>query len=218
MSAYLCNERRYGMEDILIEMLEEARKRLDIHPKVLCRGICTEEMYYMVLDEKRTIDRVTIKRLLSRLGVDNGNYEHFLENEDYEIWRGRMNIINAIEKNLIEEAKKLLKEYGAYDKDDRNVNRANVDKQFCIFMELQIMRHIDKQDYESKAKYMYGEALRQTVTYIEEMPMNDYLLSPLEFNLYFEYERRKADCSKDNELLDLYKKFFKYIMWESSII
>lgn len=84
------------MEDKLVEMLVSARREQNITCEALCQGICTKDMYSKVERGDRVLDRIAIKRLLARLGVDNGSYEKYLEYTDYIVWKIRMDIINAI--------------------------------------------------------------------------------------------------------------------------
>ena len=85
------------IEDKLLEMIVETRKKLNIPTSILCEGICSVQMYNSVINGKRFFDRITIKRFFARMGVDNANYEHYLHYDDYDVWLHRMRLINAIE-------------------------------------------------------------------------------------------------------------------------
>ncbi len=147
------------MEDIYVKMLVEERKRLGVSAKTLCDGICSEDMYYKVESGKSTIDRISIKRLLARLGVDNANYDHYLEYSDYIVWKNRMDIINSIEDGEYEKAAITLHQYKEHIYKVKNLSRANIEEQFCIFMELQIIRCTDSVKYNQIAKEIYRKAL-----------------------------------------------------------
>ena len=122
---------------------------------------------------ERVLDRMAIKRLLSRLGVDNGSYENYLEYADYIEWKTRMDIVNAIEKQELAKAERLLEKYFLSDKDARNSSRDNIQQQFYIFMKLQIIRHKNREEYEKKACGMYEEALKKTVPNIDKSHINN---------------------------------------------
>ena len=199
------------MDDKLLEMLGTARKEQNIASKLLCEGICTEDMYNKVERGERVLDRMAIKRLLSRLGVDNGSYENYLEYADYIEWKTRMDIVNAIEKQELAKAERLLEKYFLSDKDARNSSRDNIQQQFYIFMKLQIIRHKNREEYEKKACGMYEEALKKTVPNIDKSHINNVLLSPVEFIMAVEYKRRKKPYESVEAILKMYKEFFEYM-------
>ena len=199
------------MEDKLVEMLVSARREQNITCEALCQGICTKDMYSKVERGDRVLDRIAIKRLLARLGVDNGSYEKYLEYTDYIVWKIRMDIINAIEKGELLEAEKLLEEYCLFSRKSEKNGRDNLQQQFCTFMELQIIRHRDEQKYEGIACEMYKSALKCTVPSIDETSLDKILLSTVEFIIAVEYKRRKKAFESVEELWEMYEKFFRYI-------
>lgn len=199
------------MEDIYVKMIAEERKKMGIPIKDLCEGICSEDLYYLLENDKCSVDRITMKRFLARLGVDNADYEHYLEYPDYEVWQKRMKIIKLIEDGMLEEAEKLLDEYFVYDGKVRNTSREGIELQFCIFMKLQIMRHRDTYEYEKNALKLYEQAVKQTVPRVDEKPLKKLVLSPLEFNLVLEYRHRKEKYKTKQEIIDKFSEYFEYI-------
>ena len=157
------------------------------------------------------MDRITIKRLLARIGIDNADYEHYLEYSDFEVWQKRLKIINLIEDGMLEEAEQLLDEYFVYDDNVRNTSREGIELQFCIFMRLQIMRHRDLDEYEKNALKLYEQAVKQTVPGVDEKPLKKLVLSPLEFNLVLEYKRRKEKYKTKQEIMDRFGDYIEYI-------
>ena len=175
------------MEDIFVNMLAEERERLGVSAKVLCDGICSEDMYYKVENGKSTLDRISVKRLLARLGVDNANYDHYLEYSDYMVWKNRMDIINSIEDGEYEKATEMLQSYRNYISKIKNKSRINIEEQFYAFMSLQILRYYNRKEYEVSAKSLYEEALKATVPYFNNKKLNRLMLSPMEINLVIDY-------------------------------
>ena len=194
-----------------MQMLAAARKKREKASEVLSEGICTKDMYNKSERGERILDRMKIKRLLARLGVDNGSYENYLEYADYIVWKVRMEIINSIERHELVKAEELLNNYYSCDVDGRSKNNDNIPKQFLIFMKLQIIRHKSGAEYKIKAFEMYEEALKQTVPNIDSKSINNLLLSPLELVLAVEYKRRKNHYTSVEELFGLYEEFFEYI-------
>lgn len=198
------------MNDVYVQMLLDARNKQNLSTTVLCEGLYTEDMFYLVESGRRHMDRGTAKHLLERAGVDNGNYEHYLDYPDYEEWKRRMRIINCIEDDCLDEAKSLLNEYKSYDDFQTNQIRQKIKKQFCIFMEIQVMKHRGNMRNDID---MYEEALKLTVPNIDKKPLKKLLLSPIEFILALEYKSRKyADTTMSVEdKLRMYEEFFNYI-------
>ena len=200
------------MEDKLLDMVLETKKKLKISTSLLCQGICTEEMYYMVINEKRFFDRITIKRFLARMGVDNANYEHYLHYDDYDVWLHRMRLINAIESGQNETANKLLNDYLKNSIEVAlSKSRSGIEEQFCIFMELQITRHESMEKYERDAEKMYEKAIKLTVPNIDNVDIKELLLSPLEFCLVLEYVRRRDKNTSWENKWKMYRRFVSYI-------
>lgn len=199
------------MEDIYVKILVEEQDKLGIPPKKLCHGICTEEMLCQVRSGEKFMDRVTVKRLLARLGVDNADYSHYLEAPDYNTWLKRMKIINAVEDGKIAEAESLLSDYDLPESSARNKSRVNIEKQFYTFMKLQIMRNSNEDAYEKCAGEMYGEAVKLTVPDIDIKNINEVLLSPLEYNLVLEYRRRSFTEKSLQDTICMYRELLKYL-------
>lgn len=198
------------MENSLLGLIREEQKRRKIPAATLCEGICTEGMYSMMVNEKRMLDRITIKRLLARMGVENGDYEHFLHFLDYDAWIKRMNIINAIEKGWISKAESSIKEYNPCVMENSKTCRWLIEEQFKIFMKLQIARHKSVEEYNGIAYKMYEKAVKKTVSNIDNVDMDKLLLSPLEYCLVLEYKRRKGYSSWGKKW-DMYKELISYI-------
>ncbi len=199
------------MEDIYVKMIIRERERLGVSAKVLCEGICTEDMYYKVESGSKTIDRVSIKRLLARLGVDNGNYAHFLGCFDYAIWEKRVQIINLIEDDRLDEAECLLNSYPVLENNVKNKSRINIENQFCDFMKLQILKKREKCIFKKEYKDIIEKALKRTVPKADSKPLDKLLLSPLEMNLYLEYVRCIYNDKTVNDKWNMYINLLEYI-------
>lgn len=199
------------MSDKLITLLHDARKNGGVSIGQLCAGICSESMYEKIERGQKSIDRESLKRLLARLGIDSGEYEHYLEYPDYDKWCHRMKIINHIEDGMYVEADELLDKYIVEAPTRYNKTRVNIEKQFVIFMRLQIMRNLEPQRYEKEARAMYERALKLTVPHIDKTPLKDIMLSPIEYNLVLEYKMRQNRGKSCKEILDVYTELLEYL-------
>ncbi len=196
------------MEDRMVELLKHAQKKFKIKPEVLCAGICTEEMYHMVIKGNRFFDRITVKRLIARVGLDNALYDNYLHYSDYCVWVKRTRIINAILESKTNEAEKLLTMYFTPEKNNSD-SRINIEKQFEVFMSLQVLKIKSEEEYEKVAATKYKEALNYTVS-IEDAKKAKLLLSPVELCMYIEYLRRTNNFGID-EIWNMYVDLISYI-------
>ncbi len=197
------------IEDTYMRLLVNEQVKLNIDVEQLCEGICTEQVYRKMLSGERVLSRAMVKRLLARLGVDNANYEHYLDKPDYDVWIKRMKIINAIEDDNIELAEKLLEEYMPEGLDERKSHRHNLETQFGQFMRLQIMKHRESENMDNAA--MYKETLMLTVPNLEMKPTKGLLLSPLELCLLTEYISASSKDEPVEATLEAYRELLSYI-------
>lgn len=199
------------MCDTYTHILISERTKLNISSRMLCEGICSEDMYYKVENGQSSMDRISIKRLLARLGVDNGDYENYLDYDEYETWKKRKELINYIEDGDVTKANEILGSYYARGNHVKNKSRIKIEKQFEMFMHLQIMKISDKSEYERKAKELYEKALKITVPQIDDKPLDKLLLSPVELNLVLEYKSRMVEGKTLYDIIEMYEEMLKYI-------
>ena len=193
------------MSDVYVNIIMDARDKLGISVADMCEGVYTADMFYLVEHSDRDMDRVIAKRLLARLGVDNGNYEHYLDYPAYEAWRRRMRLINCIEDDKLDEAEQILAEYMqcfAKIKDSRK----KIEKQFYLFMKLQLLKHKGEE-----RDNVYEAALKLTVPNIDKKPVGKLILSPLEVVLVLEYKRRQYINASMDEKLQFYEELLEYV-------
>ena len=199
------------MNEKLIRLLRDARKSSGATMGRVCAGICSESMYEKIESGRKSIDRESLKRLLARLGIDSGEYEHYLEYPDYDKWSHKMRIINRIEDGEYEEAKVLLDKYVLEAPTRYNKSRVNIEKQFIEFMQLQIMKNVEPERYKKEAGAIYEEILKLTVPYIDKMALEDIMLSPIEYNLLLECKSRQSKGCSCEEILESYISLLDYL-------
>ena len=199
------------MNDSYVQMLINERRKQKVSMRQLCEGVYSVDMFHLVEKGQRSLDRVTAKRLLARLGVDNGNYEHYLEYSNYEMWLQRMRLINYIEDGKLEEAERLLDNYIVCDSNAKNKSREKIENQFYIFMQLQILKHKKSKTSEDYMETMFEEALKLTVPNVDVQPLKKLRLSPLEITLVLEYKSRKNAKKSVQEKLSVYEELLEYV-------
>ncbi len=200
------------MDSIYVKMIINEQNKQKVSSSALCEGIYSADMFQLVKKGKRSMDRVTAKRLLARLGVDNGNYEYYLEYPNYETWKRRKQIINAIEDDRLSDAESLLDEYASREDNTRNKSRDRIERQFYLFMKLQIMKHKAKEEIWCKAPYdIVEKALKLTVPGIDNKPLSELRLSPVEIALVLEYRIVKYKDASLKEKLCMYEELIYYI-------
>ncbi len=199
------------IEDAYVRMLIYEREKTGISSRALCEGVYKEDMFYLVERGKRSMDRVTAKRLLARLGVDNGNYEHYLDAPDYEVWKKRMSIISKIDDGKIEEAQTLLTEYSIDRINDKDISRGNIEKQFCLFMQAQILKNKVDGDYKEIIAQLYEHAVKLTVPNIDRTKLTKLVLSPLETILVLERKRYNDYNQGFDGVIAMYREFIEYV-------
>ncbi len=162
-------------------LIRKAREIQGITLEALCKDLCSFSMMGKIERGERLAGKELRDRILARLGVCSDGYENFLFHEDYLVWKRQQRIVNAIEKSDFETAEKELAIY------EKKKGDYNLEKQFCLVMRAQIMqkRH---EDPAAIAK-MYEEAVKLTVSDIEQVSIKDLCLSVQELDMILEYER-----------------------------
>lgn len=190
----------------IIDLLHNSRKKQKVNVEQLCAGICTSSMLSKVESGKRSINRNCLNRLLARLGIDQKKYEKYLYYNDYDEWKVKNDIINAIEDGELQKAEKLV---GRYESEYANAGK--IELQFSLFMKIQILQHkkdaVDSKEIEN----LYREAMLLTVPGAYEEETSKLLLSTDELNLVLECRNRELDSEDVYEIYDIYKGFIDYI-------
>lgn len=152
-------------------------------------------------------------RLMNRLGVSVDDYEVYLDEQEYNLWSMRQNIIVALMNEDVNLAEKCLEAYI----DAENMEN-KLCQQFVLAMRAECIRlsgneagetHGMNQEYDSDKKLceLYGEAVRLTVPYVDCDEWGDKLLSAQELNLILEYARYSENKERDK----LYRNILSYL-------
>lgn len=162
-------------------LIKKAREIQGITLEDLCKDICSSSLMGRIEKGERYANKELRDRILARLGVCSDGYENFLFYDDYLVWKQKQRIVNSIEKSDFQEAEKLLEAYEKECEEDK------LGRQFCMVMRVQIMqkRHEDK----APIARIYEEAVKLTVSDIDNALIKDLCLSVQELDMILEYER-----------------------------
>lgn len=188
------------------EMLRNSRIAQQVNMAQLAEGVCTRSMLQKVEYGERTVNRNSLNRLLARLGVDQKKYEKYLYYTEYDEWKLKNDIINAVEENRLQLAKELL---GAYEKAYAHIG--DIELQFLKFMKAQVLQHMNPQDCSDEIYRLYREAMLLTVPNVYEKETITLMLSTDELNLVLECRNREMYTTDVYEIFDIYRGFIKYI-------
>ncbi|MDE6054914.1 MAG: helix-turn-helix domain-containing protein [Lachnospiraceae bacterium] len=183
-------------------LIRKAREIQGITLEALCKDLCSFSMMGKIERGERLAGKELRDRILARLGVCSDGYENFLFYEDYLVWKRQQRIVNAIEKSDFETAEKELAIY------EKKKGDYNLEKQFCLVMRAQIMQKCHE-DPAAIAK-MYEEAVKLTVSDIEQVSIKDLCLSVQELDMILEYER----CCRPECLASRCEEILAYISSE----
>lgn len=190
----------------IVEMLRNSRRTQNVNLEQLAEGVCTRSMLQKVEYGERTVNRNSLNRLLARLGVDQKKYEKYLYYTEYDEWKLKNDIINAIEDGKLELAESLIDDY---DKDYFSIG--NIEQQFSIFMRAQILQHKNSSEYDDELYNLYQQAMLLTVPNAYERETSSLMLSTDELNLILECRNREMYTNDAFEIFDIYRGFIKYI-------
>lgn len=190
----------------IIKMLHNMRVEQKVQVGCLCNGICTKSMLEKIERGDRFINRNSLNRLLSRLGIDQKKYEKYLDYMDYDEWKDRNDIINAIEDGRLQRAEELLKKY-----DETWTKNRKIEKQFYIFMKLQILQKENPLADSKEIYNLYKEAATITIPDVNEVALDKMLLSTDEVNLVLECRSREIHSKDVLEIFAVYRELLDYM-------
>lgn len=180
------------------------RTRKGISVETLCEGICTQSFLSSIESGKKTTNLLLLEILLQRLGVSEDGYESYLSKNDYLIWVKRYKIINYIESNQIDNAKKELELY------KNNVcNNNKLHLQYILHIESKIIV-LEQKDYKL-AYNKLEQAIKLTVPRINKINLINLILSFKELFLIIECAKLKELAFVGTSSQKIYEKVLKYI-------
>lgn len=183
-----------------IAFVHKLRKQQNYTLEQVCEGICSPGTIHSMENGKWKSDKLVRNHILDRLGVGAEDYEHFLDVAEYNRWEIRHRILHCITFGEPGKAGELLEEYKkTYDMGN------NLEKQFCLGMEVQIQRRLGCPKEELSA--LLEEAAALTVLELSHKPLEQLALSVRELNLILEAEQYR----REGERAGQYRKIVAYI-------
>ena len=161
------------------EFLREEREERGISSEMLCEGLCSSSMMIKIEEGERAADKLMRGRLFGRLGLAERAMEDFVPLEEYEEWRKRECIVNAVEKGDTALAGKLLRQYKKVWTEE---NRLEHQQMLCLGVQCMIRAGSPAEEIVTAQE----EALRLTVPRWRKVPLQELLLSLEELDMILE--------------------------------
>lgn len=184
--------------------LKSVREQVDVSGDVLGEGVVDQGYLSKIEAGLRPAGKMLRNRLLGRMGVTTDMYENLLDNEDYAVWEWQQKILQAVHRKDFQTAEQLIE--GC---DIAGLEEEQIRNQFCLMMKAEIMR---QQGADNAALgRCYGQAVRLTVPRVEEVYVEDKMLSVLEINTILEYEYYTGGNSALGEFAAKCRRLMKYV-------
>ena len=183
-----------------IRMSREARgySQLDI-----CDGICSIATLSLIEDGKEKADYWTLEALLDRMRVNKTEYDFFLDDDTFALYKIREAIKLKIKKKECEEAEKKLAVY------QEKYGEGNLHRQFLFLQEAYLERTKPESDKDKK-KELFQKAIAVTAPNYKEIFEKKGALSNLELECIAEI----IHCTESPEERELEcEALYKYFQW-----
>ncbi len=177
------------------EFLREEREEQGIDSEILCEGLCSSSMIVKIESGERAADKLMRGRLFGRLGLAERAFEDFVPVEEYEEWRKRECIVNAVEKGATALAGKLLRQYKKVWTEENRLEHQQI---LCLGVQCMIRAGSPAEEIVTAQE----EALRLTVPRWRKVPLQELLLSMEELDMILECLRWQQS-SKVADYLEL---------------
>lgn len=177
------------------------REKYSFRQEKVCSGICSVATLSKVENGNKIIDSLVAESLLGRIGKEVLQFEILLNDNDYQLWRIRQEILRAVSSNKYGEARKLLTDYR------KKMPEEGVHEQFCLYHEAQIA--IKERGVSNEICEWLYKALKLTKPEIDNQNEENILYNPMEIKLivqllhynYWAWEEK----DKEDELLRLFR-------------
>ena len=93
---------------LFVRMIREAK---GYNQEEICEGICSLATLSRIETGERMVDFLTVESLLARMKVEKSEYEFVLDEEEYELYQQREEIISLIQRQQYDKAKRKLLYY-----------------------------------------------------------------------------------------------------------
>lgn len=160
--------------------ITEMREKHNVGMDKLCEGVCSLSMLGRFESGERFPDKLTRDRLFARMGENADSYENYLDFDEYNRWKLRQQILQAVVNPDKKKAKLLLERY-----QKENGMRKALERQFVLAIETMLLKR-ETGMAETVAKN-YENAVKLTIPRIEKISLKQLKLSMQELYLITEY-------------------------------
>lgn len=173
--------------------LKQVRMEANVRLDQLSRDLMTSSNLARIEKGQRLVCKNMRDRLLGRLGVSADLYENMLNHEDFEAWEQQRNILCAIEQGVLQKAQDLI---NLYDRQEPQAGKDKIKLQFCLVMQAELLKQ--QKAAPQTIGDCYERAVRLTVPDVDELHIEQRLLSVQEVNMILEYHfyHRGADFAE----------------------
>ena len=159
--------------------IKAVRESQGVRTEAACKGLCTTSGWNRFENGNRMAEKLMGDRIVSRLGISGEKYEDYLKQSEYNRWKHRMRIVQAIKDKSLEYAKEELISYETLYKHN------SINHQFIYTMRYMI-RTLEGAP-EDELLQLVKTALKCTVTSMKKAMEGKLLLCDQEINLLVEY-------------------------------
>jgi transcriptional regulator with XRE-family HTH domain len=186
------------------------RDTYHISQSKLCKGLCSVSTLSRIEAGERDVDAFILETLLERLGKIPNQYELIVSDFDYEAYRRRTKIIKLIDNKAINEANKLIKDYGEFA-----AGKGSPHIQFILVCQANINEL--NGGYPETTIDILMEAISCTVPDFNTNVISDYFLSNSEFNIILDILHKMISLGMADRASKILDQIINYLYWHNQM-
>ena len=199
---------KYEKDEINFYVFLNAMRQIyNVTLEQLSEGLYTKSAMKRIESGERLPEKLMRDRLMARMGISGENYEDYLQNEEYDRWKLRQEMLNCVQAKDWNVLEAKVKEYEAIEK------YSKVEEQFLMVMKLWLYKYLNISLEEQRR--LVENAILLTIPEITNGFPEGMLLADQELDLLVEYvELFKDDGNIIDETewkLGQYKSILSYI-------
>ncbi len=194
---------KYNVENeigLFVRMIREAK---GYNQEEICEGICSLATLSRIETGERTVDFLMVESLLARMKVEKSEYEFILDEEEYELYQQREEIISLIQRQQYDKAKRKLLYY------EKHYGKEVLHQQFVFWQRAWLLQ---KEGLKSKVqlKEVFLKAIVITAPKYEQKFKQREILSNIELSCITGI----FSCIENSvEKEEKFEELYKYFQW-----
>ena len=187
-------------------VLNTMRQIYDVTLEELSEGLYTRSAMKRIESGERIPEKLMRDRLMARMGISGENYEDYLQNDEYDRWKLRQDMLNCVQGKQWDVLEIKLREYEALEK------YSKVEKQFLTVMRLWLHKNLNGSIKEQRE--LVEKAILFTAPKIRNGFLEGMLLAEQELELLVEYVdlySNENDLDEVQWKINQYKSILRYI-------